>query len=81
MQLVIDANIVFAALIKAGSTADLITSPKVELYSLPFLFEEFEKYKSYLLDKTHRTSADFKHFLVVLKNSFRAEAIYPARPV
>ena len=55
MQLVIDANIVFAALIKAGSTADLITSPKLELYSPPFLFEEFEKYSSYLLDKTHRT--------------------------
>jgi len=72
MQLVIDANIVFAALIKAGSTADLITSPKLELYSPPFLFEEFEKYHSYLLDKTHRNSADFKQYLIVLKNNIHS---------
>jgi len=76
MQLVIDANIVFAALIKAGSTADLITSPKLKLYSPPFLFDEFEKYKSYLLDKTHRTSADFQQYLVVLKSNVHSIPLY-----
>ena len=40
MELVIDAKIIFAALIKAGSTADLITSPKLELnWSTRYLFQ------------------------------------------
>lgn len=34
MKLAIDANIIFAALIKAGFTADLIASPKLELRGL-----------------------------------------------
>lgn len=72
MKLVIDANIIFAALIKAGSTADLIASPKLQLHGPPFLFEEFEKYESYLLEKTHRTPADFKQYVVVLKTNIHA---------
>jgi len=69
MKLVVDANIIFAALIKSGFTADLIASPKLELYGPPFLFEEFEKYRSYLLEKTRRTPDEFNQYLVVLKNN------------
>lgn len=50
MKLVIYANILFAALVKKGLTADIIGSPKIELYCPTLLFDEFEKYKSYLLE-------------------------------
>jgi predicted nucleic acid-binding protein len=69
MQLIIDANIVFAALIKESLTADLIASPKLDLYSPKFLFEEFEKYKTYLHEKTYRSPEDFMRYLAILKRN------------
>ena len=72
MKLIIDANILFAALIKTGLTADLITSPKLELFCPPFIFEEFEKYKSYLLDKTKREPEEFMRYMNILKRNIRS---------
>jgi len=55
MKLVIDANILFAALIKEGSTAELLISDKIQLFAPEFLFKEFSKYKNLILKKTHRS--------------------------
>ena len=43
MELIVDANILFAALIKEGLTSDLIVKDNLNLYSAEFLFTEFEK--------------------------------------
>jgi len=67
MDLVVDANILFASLIKKGTTADLLFIDSFHLYAPEFLLEEFVKYKSLLLEKTERTDEDFEMFLDILK--------------
>ncbi|MFX1275688.1 MAG: PIN domain-containing protein [Promethearchaeota archaeon] len=67
MKLVVDANILFAALIKEGKTAELLVSEKLELYAPEFLFTEFAKYEELVLNKTHRTKEEFAQFLDFLK--------------
>ena len=67
MKFVVDANILFAALIKEGSTAELLISDKLQLFAPEFLFEEFSKYEDLILQKTHRSNEDFNQFLELLK--------------
>jgi len=68
MDLVIDANILFAVSIKSGKTEDLVFSECIHLFAPEFLFEEFEKYKEYILSKTKRPSEDFHRFLEILES-------------
>lgn len=67
MILIVDANILFAALIKEGSTADLLLSDKLQLFAPEFLFTEFAKYEGLILEKTHRSREEFSQFLDLLK--------------
>jgi len=67
MKLVIDANILFAALIKDSFTAELIISDELQLFAPEFLLEEFAKYENYIIEKTYRGKDDFKKFLEFLK--------------
>jgi len=67
MKLVVDANILFAALIKEGSTAELLISDKLQLFAPEFLFTEFVKYEELILKKTHRSREEFNQFLDLLK--------------
>ena len=66
MDLVVDANILFAALIKNGVTTKLIFVDDLHLYAPEFLLEEFNKHRNYLLNKTHRTKEEFNEILEVL---------------
>ena len=61
MELVIDSNILFAALIKNSATSEILF--KHTLYAPEFIFEEFNKYKEYLKDKTKREEDEFEKFL------------------
>ena len=67
MKLVVDANILFAALIKEGSTAELLISDKLQLFAPEFLFTEFLKYEKLILRKTGRSNEEFNQFLDLLK--------------
>ena len=67
MRLVVDANILFAAWIKEGSTAELLISDKLQLFAPEFLFLEFTKYEELILKKTHRSNEEFNEFLDLLK--------------
>ncbi len=69
--MVIDANILFAALIKESTTADLIITGNFNLYAPEFLFDEFQKYENLILQKTHRTKKEFKKFLDLLKRRIK----------
>ena len=60
MELVIDSNILFAALIKKSATSGILF--KHALYAPEFIFEEFNKYKDYLKDKTKREEEGFEKF-------------------
>ena len=57
MDLVIDSNILFAALLKDSGTSDILF--KHTLYAPEFIFEEFMKYIDYLKGKTKRTGGSF----------------------
>ena len=67
MDLVLDANILIAALIKKGITADLIVDDKIHLFAPEFIMDEFQKYRDEIVQKIHRTKEDFEHFLEVIK--------------
>ncbi|MFQ5976409.1 MAG: PIN domain-containing protein [Candidatus Hydrothermarchaeales archaeon] len=67
MDLVVDANILFAALIKEGGTSNLLFSDNLHLFAPEFLMDEFEKYADVIRKKTHRTDEDFQRLIEVLK--------------
>ena len=62
-KLVVDANILFAMIIKNSKTSDIILSDNFELITPAFVHVEFEKYKSLLLDKTSRNQIDIDDLL------------------
>lgn len=68
MLLVVDANVLFAAMIKEGDTAEVLVSEQLRLITPEFVLSEFEKHKDEILLKTHRTSVDFAKFLYILEN-------------
>ena len=55
MNLIIDANILFAGIIKNNITLNLIYNEQITLFAPDYIWEEFEKYKNYLLKKTKQT--------------------------
>lgn|SRR3989344_2442654 len=67
MDLIIDANILFAALIKDSLTVDLIFNENLHLFAPEFLLEEFYKHKQEILNKTKRTEQDFEEIFNILK--------------
>jgi len=66
--LVLDANILFSAVIKNGKTAELLTSDKLDLITPEFILSEFSKYKQELLIKTHRSPEEFAKFLLIIQD-------------
>ena len=69
MDLVVDANILFAALIKNNITSELLLKREFHLYAPEFIFDEFEKYRDYLKKKTDRSDEDFDRLLDVFKRN------------
>jgi predicted nucleic acid-binding protein len=67
MDLVVDANIVFATLIKENFTYQLIFRDKLHLFTPEFVFSELEEHKKEILDKTERTLEEFEQALEKLK--------------
>jgi len=53
MELVGDANILFSALIKEGTTRELLLSNEFVLYAPEFLLDEFLEHVGELESKTH----------------------------
>jgi predicted nucleic acid-binding protein len=58
-RLVVDANILFAALIKDSITAHLLVSDAFELYAPSYLLAELAKHEATILEKTHRSRKEF----------------------
>jgi len=74
MDLVVDANILFAGLIRDNLTAELLFCERLHLFAPEFLFTEFEKYEDLIVQKTSRTKEDFQKVISLLKNRIE---IYP----
>lgn len=67
MELIVDANILFSALIKDGFTAKLFFNERLRLYTSEFIFEEFSKYEELILKKTKRTPEEFTEIMTILR--------------
>ena len=67
MDLVVDANIIFSALISHGVTAKLLFVDDLHLYAPEFLLDEVMKHHRYLSKKTHRSKEEFESIYNVLK--------------
>ena len=52
MKLVIDTNILIAALIKNSTTRKILSHPEMEFFVPEFIFEEVEKYHSEIQEKS-----------------------------
>lgn len=59
MELVLDANILFAALIKDSTTSTLLFNPNLTLYIPEFIIEEFFKYEQLIDTKMSRSKEEF----------------------
>ncbi len=67
MDLIVDANIIFSALIRQGVTAKLLFVDDLHLYAPEFLLDEVRKHHGYLSKKTHRSKEEFESIYNVLK--------------
>jgi len=68
MILIIDANVLFSALIKNSLTADLIFHDDITLSTPEFIISEFLKYENLLLKKMHRTRQEYIQIMHMLKD-------------
>ncbi len=67
MKLVIDANILFSALIKDSFTVDIIVCDDIELFAPEFLFDEFLQHKEDILRKARKTTEELHRLLNSIK--------------
>ncbi|MBI4152771.1 hypothetical protein HY495_03610 [Candidatus Woesearchaeota archaeon] len=67
MDLVVDANIIFAALIKESFNYSLLFCGRFQLLVSEYVFKEFEEHKEEIMKKTERTTEDFYRLIDVLK--------------
>jgi predicted nucleic acid-binding protein len=71
MDLVVDANILFAALIKDSTTSELMLHEDIHLYAPEYLLEEFEKYKELIKGKTNRNDSEFRFALDIFQRRIK----------
>lgn len=67
MELVVDANILFSALIKNDYTYKKFFEQRLILYTPQEVFKEFKKHEKELLKKTTRTPTEFYKALSILE--------------
>ncbi len=67
MDLVIDANVLFSALIKESFSCNLLFSGRFHLFTPEYIFTELEKHKEELTNKTERTTEEFFRLVETLK--------------
>lgn len=67
MDVVIDANVLFAALIKEGPSRRLLMSDTLTLYAPEFLLEEAEKYEEFILQKTGKSKEELQQVMAILR--------------
>jgi predicted nucleic acid-binding protein len=67
VELIIDANILFSALLKDSVTSDLLFKHK--LYAPEFIIDEFKKYKKELMKKTKRSDKEFTIFFEIIERN------------
>ena len=67
MDIVIDANVLFSALIKDSFAYNLLFSDTFHIFTPEYIFTELEKHKEEILSKTKRTTEEFFRLVETLK--------------
>ena len=67
MDLVIDANEIFAAIIKESKTHELIFDERLHLFTTEFFFTEFNNHSEEILEKTGKTEEELNNLLNIIK--------------
>ncbi len=67
MDLIVDANILFSALIKDNLSYNILLSGKFYLFTPEYIFTELEKHKEEILEKIERTTEEFFSLVETLK--------------
>ena len=67
MRLVVDANILFAALLRKGVTSALLIREDLELFAPALFWEEFTKYEMMILARTHRDREEFAQIVEIFR--------------
>lgn len=63
MDLIVDANIIFACLIRQGTTVEIIAEPDIHLFAPEFLIEEIEKHLEKIISKTNLSKNQLEQML------------------
>jgi len=66
MKLVVDANVLFSALIKQSITAEILLDLSLNICATEFMLEKFEKHKQEILSKTNRTEDEFNDIFKII---------------
>lgn len=66
MKIVIDANRLIAALVKEGTTREILLDAEFQFISPDYLLSEIDKYREELLKKTNLASEEFETLLEML---------------
>ena len=75
MQLIVDANVLFAALIKDSTTRELLLSNELSLLVPEFIIEEFEKHTEELKVKTKLSERELSSLVSALITGSEIEII------
>ena len=74
MDIVVDANIIFAALIKESINYELIFNERLHLFTAEFFFTEFENHAIELQKKSGKNKEELNRLLGILKSKI---ALFP----
>ena len=67
MDLVVDANVLIAAIIKESTSYTLLFREDFHLYTAEYIFTEIEEHKEEILKKTKKTEEEFYKLIETLK--------------
>jgi len=67
MDLIVDANILFAALIKDSISYEILLLGEFYFFTPEYIFQEFMKHEEEILEKTKRSKEEFYTALEILK--------------
>ncbi|MBS3127570.1 PIN domain-containing protein [Candidatus Woesearchaeota archaeon] len=77
MNVLLDANIVIAALLGSRATRTILISQQYNFYAPQWIIEEIKKYKKFICEKTRKTEEEFdihlRSILVFIKIVHYAE--------
>ena len=66
MDLIVDANILIAALIKESTNYRFLFREDFHLHTAEYILQEIEEHKEEILKKTKRTEQEFNNVLEIL---------------